>query len=569
MRSDSARLLPGAELETEVLVVGAGPAGIVLALELARSGHRVILVESGSGTFNPEVQRLGDVTREDPWHVPASVATRRQFGGTSNLWAGRCVPMDPVDFEPRDLGSGARWPVSYEELQAYFARACTWCVCGEATFNAREIPTLAGRSLIPGWPEGDVRASSLERWSLPTNFGRYYREMIEASPSLTVMTDLTCTEIVCDSSGSQVSHVIARTLAGGHVRIRAARYALTCGGLGTVRLLLASNRLHRTGIGDHSGHLGRWYMTQIMVCLAQVHFATPPQETIYDFERDPDGVYVRRRFTFSPEFLLAHELPNAAMYLENPEIADASHGSAALSLIYLLLSSPIGGYLLAEGIRRNKLRTDSPVSRRAHWANILRNPAATARFALATGYRRYLRRGHREPGVFVPSAANVYPILYHGEHLPDRGSRVTLGSQRDALGMPRLRTRLRFGDGDIRGVLAAHGHLDRYLREHGLGYLRYLHDDPASTIREQLFGGYAQFGLTRMSARPEDGVLDENLAVHGFDDLFAASSSAFPTCGQANPTFMTVVMALRLADHLHRTLRQPVSSGQRGLQLGL
>jgi choline dehydrogenase-like flavoprotein len=101
-----------------------------------------------------------------------------------------------------------------------------------------------------------------------------------------------------------------------------------------------------------------------------------------------------------------------------------------------------------------------------------------------------------------------------------------------------------------------HEHFDRYLRRHRLGYLKYLYEDLEGGFREQLRDGYHQAGTTRMSSRPEDGVLDPNLAVHGFDDLFVASSSAFVTSGQANPTFMIVVFALRLADHLNRNLRR-------------
>jgi len=75
-------------------------------------------------------------------------------------------------------------------------------------------------------------------------------------------------------------------------------------------------------------------------------------------------------------------------------------------------------------------------------------------------------------------------------------------------------------------------------------------------LRGQLLDGYHQAGTTRMSDRPEDGVLNPQLAVHGFEDLFVASSSAFVTSGQANSTFMILVLALRLADHLDRGLRR-------------
>jgi choline dehydrogenase-like flavoprotein len=38
--------------------------------------------------------------------------------------------------------------------------------------------------------------------------------------------------------------------------------------------------------------------------------------------------------------------------------------------------------------------------------------------------------------------------------------------------------------------------------------------------------------------------------VHGIANLYIAGSSAFATCGYANPTFTVVALALRLADHL-------------------
>jgi choline dehydrogenase-like flavoprotein len=47
-------------------------------------------------------------------------------------------------------------------------------------------------------------------------------------------------------------------------------------------------------------------------------------------------------------------------------------------------------------------------------------------------------------------------------------------------------------------------------------------------------------------------VVDMNLAVHGYPDLYVASSSTFVTSGQANSTFMIIVFALRLADYLNR-----------------
>jgi choline dehydrogenase-like flavoprotein len=558
MQIDATRLPTATTLEAEVVIVGAGPAGITLALELAGAGHRVLLVESGSGSYNTDVQRLGETSGHDSAHVPMSLATRRQIGGASNLWGGRCVPFDPIDLQRRVVTGNASWPIDYDQLAKYFPRACKWCTCGEPTFDATLIPSLAGESLVPGWPEREIRSTSLERWSSSTNFARTYRAQLRSSPNVTLISSLTCTEIITKSLGNSVEHLLARTLNGAEIKLRAKRYVLACGGIESTRLLFASRSSGGGAIGNHSRHLGRWYMAHLGASIAELHLSTAPERTIYDFERDPDGIYVRRRFTFSPDYLAEHDLPNVAMWLDNPEIADPSHGDAVLSLVYLVLVSPLSRYFVAEGIRRRKIDTANPGSKWLHVRNILRSLPRATKFSLMFGFERFVRRGYKVPGVFVPNASNVYRLYYHAEHLPHEDSRITPTCHVDALGMPRMQTQLRFKDEDIHAAIKAHEHFDRYLREHGIGFLRYLHEDREADLREQLLDGYHQAGTTRMSARPEDGVLDPQLAVHGFEDLFVASSSAFVTSGQANSTFMIVVFALRLADHLHRTLRRNV-----------
>ncbi len=181
----------------------------------------------------------------------------------------------------------------------------------------------------------------------------------------------------------------------------------------------------------------------------------------------------------------------------------------------------------------------------------------SARFAGAFGYRRYLKRGRRAPGFATYSADNVYRLRYQGEHLPHWDSHVALTDEVDALGVPRLRTQMVVGQAEVDGVLAAHRHIDAYLRRHGCGSLEYDPGDLAESVRDQFTAGCHQAGTTRMSARPEDGVVDANLTVHGLSNLNVISSSVFVTSGHANPTFMIVAFALRLAEHLRQELGAP------------
>src|SRR3954447_24117357 len=84
----------------DVCVIGAGPVGISLALELAEHGRSVLLLESGGTRASADAQRLSDAEiANGKVHVPMDIAVQRSLGGASNLWGGRCVSFEPIDFE--------------------------------------------------------------------------------------------------------------------------------------------------------------------------------------------------------------------------------------------------------------------------------------------------------------------------------------------------------------------------------------------------------------------------------------------------------------------------------------
>jgi choline dehydrogenase-like flavoprotein len=564
MIEDMGALREDTDIRAELAVAGAGPAGIVVALEAARHGLSVLLIESGKRTFDPAAQELSEAATWDRHrHAPLSLAVRRQVGGTSVIWGGRCVPFDPVDFAPRPYLGVPPWPVGYQQVQSYFQRACDWMVCGRAVFSASELPRLPS-GIVPGFVDGDILASSLERWSLPTDFGKAYGRQLEQSSRVRLLTGTTCTEVVCPPQGGRAERLECRTAAGGRVRVTAAAFVVACGGLESTRLLMSSSGPEGEQLGNRSGHLGRWYMAHVEGSIANARFTTPPRRTVYGYERDSDGVYVRRRFSFSEEYQRAHRLPNVVSWLGNPEIPDARHGSGRLSFAYLALTSPFGSRLAPEVQRLALTGAEIPgtpyggatvTSRSSHVRNIIRQPLSTSRFIFDFGARRFLSRGRRVPGFFVYNRRNIYPFQYHGEHLPNPSSAVSLSRELDGAGRRRLAIDLRFSQADVDGIVHAHEHWDKYLRKLGVGCLDYLHHDLGQAVEQRLGGGFHQSGTTRMSASPSAGVVDENLAVHGVPNVYVASSSAFVTSGQANSTFMVIVFALRLADHLARQLQ--------------
>jgi choline dehydrogenase-like flavoprotein len=85
-----------------------------------------------------------------------------------------------------------------------------------------------------------------------------------------------------------------------------------------------------------------------------------------------------------------------------------------------------------------------------------------------------------------------------------------------------------------------------------MGRLEYWY--PADKVRERVWeqaaDGFHQVGTTRMGDDPATSVVDRELKVHGVENLYVASSSVFPTTGQANSTLLAVAFAVRLAERL-------------------
>ena len=115
-----------------------------------------------------------------------------------------------------------------------------------------------------------------------------------------------------------------------------------------------------------------------------------------------------------------------------------------------------------------------------------------------------------------------------------------------------MRIDFRYTEQDIDSVLRFHALLDERLRAAGRGRIEYL-DPPerrAEAVWEQSTDGFHHIGTTRMSAEPGDGVVDADCRVHDVGNLYIASSSVLRTSAEANPTFTTVCLALRLAHHV-------------------
>jgi choline dehydrogenase-like flavoprotein len=138
--------------------------------------------------------------------------------------------------------------------------------------------------------------------------------------------------------------------------------------------------------------------------------------------------------------------------------------------------------------------------------------------------------------------------------VPDPDSRVTLGDERDALGMRRPRLDWRLGSLDRHSARRTLELIGAEVGRAGLGRIQVTFDEAGDAWPEDLTGGWHHMGTTRMADDPSRGVVDRDCRIHGMADLYVAGSSVFSTPSSGSPTFTALALAMRLADHLTQVL---------------
>jgi choline dehydrogenase-like flavoprotein len=134
------------------------------------------------------------------------------------------------------------------------------------------------------------------------------------------------------------------------------------------------------------------------------------------------------------------------------------------------------------------------------------------------------------------------------EQRPKESNRVLLGGRADRFGTPLPRLELAWSEEEQRELERLRELLARWFREAQLGRLSVTPGRPPD------LNAHHHAGTTRMAGEPQDGVVDPQGRVFGFDNLYVTGASVFPRAGFANPTLTVVALALRLARHLHRAL---------------
>ncbi len=509
---DLLQVQPDTESVADVCIVGAGAAGIVLAVELARLGKRVLLLEGGGPQIEDESQEPYRSELAGLHHKGIHTGRFRVEGGTTRKWGGQILELDAQDFEPRPAVPGSGWPFPKSTLSQYYESALHL----EGLANVQRSDEAVWRQIGLQPPTFDDLEPYFSRWCPEPDFAHLFGRKIADSHAINLWLHANAVEPLFD--GETMRGIRCRTQTGIEAVFRAEEFIFCLGAIESSRFFLQPNLAQHPW--NQSGLLGMHFQDHIDCNVATV-------EPLDDrrFHQVFDNVF-SRGFKYHPKLRLspARQAEQSTLNVAGT-ITFSSDAAESLDKLKTTAKAILRGrFSELDGKDISHAARNLPLLLRQAW-----------RYAVD-------HRIYNPPGPML--------LRVHCEQEPLSASTITLADSRDSLGLLRTRLDWRISDREVDTIrkFAAVAQqslapLARITPDADL-----ISGDPAFIARCD--DSNHHMGGMRMASSASDGVVDPNLLLFGTRNVYICSSAVFPSSGFSNPTHTLLALAVRLAEHL-------------------
>ena len=519
MIEDFNKLNDGTSVTADICIIGAGAAGISIAREFLGTSCKILVLEGGGFDSEADSQKLFESEVAGLPHTSVHDGRARIFRGTTTLWGGQALRFDEFDLKERRWVPYSGWPIPRKALDPYYERAERVLQIG-ARIPYQEL--CASFGIEPPAFNPNQLYMECSRWSPKPNFGKTYREELKNAPNVSVLLHANVTAIVTSHAANTVESVEFKTLAGKKGIAMARFYVICCGGIETARLLLASNRVEPSGVGNQNDLVGRFFQEHVHMNYGNV--LTKNRAHLQDLFESffVEGLKHAPLMTLTQRMQVEKELLSIDGIVAFESTPDS--GIAAMKKLF----RAIIGRSFSNFTELRRLIGRS-----------LANPGELARVAYRLRVKKRAGTSRRGPILFGVQC----------EMAPNPDSRILLSEVRDQLGMPRVRLDWHLGELERRTlsefVRTLASEFERLgLRSFDLKQVELL-DDPAEWV-ERAHDSAHHMGTTQMHETPQLGVVDPQCRVHGIANLYIGSNSVFPTSARSNPTLTILALCVRI-----------------------
>ena len=511
----------------DVIIVGSGAGGGTLARQLAPSGKSILILERGDWLKREaenwdatavfvQNRYISPETWYDRDGRPFQPQVHYFVGGATKMFGAALYRLRKEDFgELRHHdGISPAWPISYDELEPYYARAeRMYHVHGLRGRDPTEPPasgpypcppvsnepriqqlsdnlTAAGYHPFPApcavmLDEQNMAYSTCIRCQTCDGFPCLVHAKSDAEtvavrpalefPNVTLLRNAKALKLETNASGTTVTEVVA-DVAGQREVFRGDIVVVSCGAANSAKLLLMSaNDKHPRGLANGSDQVGRNYMFHNSQAVLAVSLEPNPtifQKTIAlnDFYFGMDGF----------------EYPMGNIQMIGKSLGPMYRGE-----------KPIETALLPMGLLDNLAR---------HAVD----------FWLTT------------------------------EDLPDPENRVTVNQAGDLT--------LSYTPNNQVARQKLYDKLKSMLGQLGMHPHHLIPRDIYMKTEIPLAGCAHQVGTCRFGADPKTSVLDVNCKAHELDNLYVVDTSFFVSIGAVNPSLTAIANSIRVSEHLLQRL---------------
>ncbi|MFZ2906656.1 MAG: GMC family oxidoreductase [Cyclobacteriaceae bacterium] len=518
MHTDARNIENNSLIEGDVCIVGAGAAGISMALDWINTKHKVILLESGGFEYDDKVQDFYKGKTTGQKYYPLRASRLSYFGGTTGHWAGMCAPFDDIDFMKRDWVPDSGWPITRKDLDPFYARAQEKLKLGPYQYDLeywqKEIPNLNPFPL-------DENIVWHKMWQLSRasgfggGFGKIYKDEIVKAKNIHLYTYATLVDIVANENVSSVRQVIVKNLEGKSHTIKAKHFVLAGGAIQNARMLLASNSQAKKGLGNDYDLVGRYFMEHLEIQTSELWLFKPFPTDLFNWDK------VWCELAIKKEKQIEEKILNGT--LGPSQLSWAKHAKPRMEI----------------------WQNEDP---RKSLDNLLKNWGEAEKTA----------KDEKDESVI-----RAYEFQTRIEQAPNPDSRVTIGQEKDALGVPLANLHWSLTDLDKRSIRRINEIVGLEMGKAGLGRVRlkeHFRDKNDMSWPEGSNGGWHHMGTTRMSDDPKKGVVNSDCQVYGIDNLYVAGAGCYTTSGAPNPTLTLVALSLRLSDYVKEKMGMKLSA---------